>query len=307
MILFMPCYHPVRMYRVRSGRSKETGKWPLTPNPSLGYVDMPVDVPCGRCIGCRLEYSRQWAVRAIHEAKFHDKNCFITLTYAPEFLPEGATLVKKDAQNFMKRLRKAISPMKVRFMCAGEYGAKYSRPHYHLLLFGYDFPDKYAYKLVHGYMYYRSPQLEKLWPFGISMIGDVSFESAAYVARYIMKKIKGSDDLKEAVYQGRVPEFMTMSRKPGIAHDWIETYVDDVYSVDSVIVRNDVRCKPPRFYDHYLEFTDPERFARVHAARVRLAKERNVEDEELLREEYVKSLKLEKLVRRYHADLDALE
>lgn len=307
MILFMPCYHPIRMYRVRSGRNKETGKWSLTPNPHLGYSDLPVDVPCGRCIGCRLEYSRQWAVRAIHEAKFHQNSCFVTLTYAPEFLPEGGTLVVKDTQNFMKRLRKAIAPAKVRFMCAGEYGTRYSRPHYHLLLFGYDFPDKYPYKIVHGYTYYRSDQLEQLWPFGISMLGNVTFESAAYVARYIVKKVKGDDALKDSVYQGRHPEFMTMSRKPGIAHDWIAKYTDDVYMTDSVIVRDKLRCKPPRFYDAYLEATDPERFARVRSARARIAREHDVDSERLLREEYVKSKKLEKLVRRFHVSCDTFE
>lgn len=307
MILYMPCYHPIRMYRVCSGRNKETGKWPLTPNPTLGYADMPVDVPCGRCIGCRLEYSRQWAVRAIHEAKFHEKNSFITLTYAPEYLPQGGTLVVKDTQDFLKRLRKAVSPAKVRFMCAGEYGTRYSRPHYHLLIFGYDFPDKYPYKIVHGYIYYRSPQLERLWPFGISMIGDVTFESAAYVARYIVKKVKGSEELKDSIYQGRKAEFMTMSRKPGIAHDWIEKYKDSVYAVDSVIFRDNIRCKPPRFYDAYLEVTDPERFARVRAARARLAREKNVSDEQLLREEYVKSKRVEKLIRRFHVSADSFE
>lgn len=308
MILYMPCYHPIRMYRSRAGRNKETGKWPLVTSISQGYADMPVDVPCGRCIGCRLEYSRQWAVRAIHEAKLHDANSFITLTYAPEYLPADVSIHVDEMQRFLKRLRKAVDPVKIRFMCAGEYGSRYKRPHYHLLIFGYDFPDKYVYKLVHGYKYYRSPLLEKVWPYGISCIGDVTFESAAYVARYILKKIKGEDEeLKESIYQGRSPEFMTMSRKPGIAADWIAKHINDVYSVDSVIVRNDIRCKPPRFYDHYLEFVDPERFHRVRYAREKLAKEHDSDCERLLREEYVKSKKLEKLIRRYHADLDSIE
>lgn len=305
MILFMPCYHPVRMYRVKSGRNKETGKWPLTPSPTEGYTDLPVDVPCGRCIGCRLEYSRSWAVRAIHEAKFHDKNAFLTLTYAPEFLPDDLSVHVDHMQKFFKRLRKSIAPATIRYMCAGEYGTRYSRPHYHIILFGYDFPDKKPFRLVHGYTYYRSAQLEKLWPFGYSMIGDVTFESAAYVARYIMKKVKGTDEIKDSVYQGRHPEFMTMSRKPGIAHDWIEKYKDDVYAIDSVVVRNNIRCKPPRFYDAYLEAVDPEAYARVRLARVRAHKD--PDSERLLREEYCKSKQLEKLIRRFHVDADQFE
>lgn len=299
------------MYRVRSGRNKETGKWPLTPNINEGFSDLFVDVPCGRCVGCRLEYSRQWAIRAIHEAKFHEHNSFITLTYAPAFLPDDVSVHVEHTQKFLKRLRKAISPIKIRFMCAGEYGTRYSRPHYHLLIFGYDFPDKYPYKVVHGYVYYRSEQLEKLWPFGISMIGSVTFESAAYVARYIMKKVKGTDDIKDMVYQGRHPEFMTTSRRPGIAHDWIARYKDDVYSIDSVIVNNSIRCKPPRFYDAYLEMTDPERFKKIHAARMRLAQSHDAnaldEYERLSREEFVKSKKLERLIRRFHTDCDEIE
>lgn len=98
-----------------------------------------------------------------------------------------------------------------------------------------------------------------------------------------------------------------MSRKPGIAHDWIERYKDSVYAVDSVVVRDDIRCKPPRFYDAYLEVTDPERFARVRAARARLARERDVDSERLLCEECVKLKKMEKMIRRFHVSADSFE
>lgn len=305
----MPCYHPVTVWRSKAGRDKKTGKWPIVFTRSAGYADLELKIPCGQCIGCRLERSRQWAVRCIHEAKLHKHNSFITLTYNEKWLPKDGSLRVEDCQKFLKRLRKDVYPTKIRFFNAGEYGHKFSRPHYHMIIFGYDFPDKYPWSQVHGNIYYRSPQLERLWPFGFSMIGNVTFESAAYVARYIMKKQFGAD--ADEYYNGRHPEFTTCSRRPGIAADWFKKYRDDVYSIDAVVVRDNNICKPPRYYDRLLEATDPERFRVIKLAREKVAKahEHDVDNdsERLLAREYVKSKKLERLVRRFHADMDAFE
>ena len=198
-----------------------------------------VQVPCGRCIGCRLERSRQWAVRCVHEAQLHKDNCFITLTYSPENVPKDSSLHLEHFQKFMKRLRKyiftevqkvnfLISMMSVdtgrvigyvpsqgvRFFHCGEYGELLSRPHYHACLFGFDFSDKVLWSTRGGVRLYRSKVLEKLWTFGFSTIGDVTFESAAYVARYCTKKITGDEADKH--YNGRSPEYVTMSRRPCI-------------------------------------------------------------------------------------------
>lgn len=101
----MPCYHPIQGWKSRFPNQK--GKRPIVfKQNSYADLDSPVTLACGRCIGCRLEYSRQWAVRCVHEASLYDDNCFITLTYDNENLPEGGTLVKKHFQDFMKRLRK---------------------------------------------------------------------------------------------------------------------------------------------------------------------------------------------------------
>src|SRR4051794_29862641 len=100
----MPCFRPLKGYRARV-TNPDTGKRSIVFNARKGFNDLPVDLPCGQCIGCRLERSRQWAIRCSHEAKLHEENCFITLTYAPEHLPPGGTLVVKDFQDFMKRLR----------------------------------------------------------------------------------------------------------------------------------------------------------------------------------------------------------
>lgn len=305
----VPCYHPIRVYRSKAGRDKKTGKWPIVFNPSQGYVDMPLMIPCGQCIGCRLERSRQWAVRCIHEAKLHDHNSFITLTYNDQWLPKDGSLHVDHVQKFLKRLRKDVYPIKIRFFNAGEYGSRKERPHYHMIIFGYDFPDKKIWTKVHGNVYYRSAQLERLWPFGFSVIGDVTFESAAYVARYILKKVTG--DESDEYYGGRKPPFTTSSRRPGIAADWFQKFYKDVYYLDSVVVRNGNHCKPPRYYDDLLSVTDPELYNKVKAARLKAAKahEHDVdnESERLLVREYVKAKKLEKLVRRFHVDMEQIE
>ena len=231
-------------------------------------------VPCGQCIGCRLERSRQWAVRCMHEASLHDDNSFITLTYDDESLPPFGSLLVEDFQLFMKRLRRRNSDVRIRFFHCGEYGAAGGRPHYHALLFGFDFADKVPWRESNGLPVWRSAALEALWPFGQSEIGTVTFESAAYVARYITKKVTGKG--AEAYYQGIDydtgevgpirPEYATMSRRPGIGSDWFAKFAGDVFPSDEVIVRGKA-TKPPRYYDNLFEVAEPEVAARVQAAR----------------------------------------
>jgi len=258
----MPCYHPIsawQLLNVKTANGKPTisFKNPYA-RPSASRVG--IQVPCGQCIGCRLERSRQWAMRCVHEAYGHDDNAFITLTYAPEHVPKDGSLIKSHFQKFMKRLRKAISPKLVRFFHCGEYGEKNQRPHYHACLFGYDFPDKILYTIRDECRLYRSPMLENLWPFGFATVGDVTFESAAYVARYITKKITG--DLAEQHYHGRQPEYTTMSRRPGIGKLWYENFKGDVFPCDNVVIRGKV-MKPPRYYDKQLELSDAQLFEKI--------------------------------------------
>ncbi|QXP08245.1 MAG: replication initiator protein [Arizlama microvirus] len=258
----MPCYHPIsawQLLNVKTANGKPTisFKNPYA-RPSASRVG--IQVPCGQCIGCRLERSRQWAIRCVHEAYGHDDNAFITLTYAPEHVPPDGSLIKSHFQKFMKRFRKAVSPILVRFFHCGEYGEKNQRPHYHACLFGYSFPDKVLYTIRDECRLYRSPMLEKLWPYGFATVGDVTFESAAYVARYITKKITG--DLAEKHYQGRLPEYTTMSRRPGIGKLWYENFKGDVFPCDNVVIRGKV-MKPPRYYDKQLEISDLELHSKI--------------------------------------------
>ena len=262
-------------------------------NKQYGYIDMEVKVPCGQCIGCRLERSRQWAVRCVHESQLHQDNCFITLTYAPEHLPKNGSLVKKDYQDFMKRLRKAIAPTKVRYYHCGEYGSVrdsngniveglLGRPHYHAILFGYQFPDLVEYREKKGVKLYMSPMLEKIWGKGFVTVGEVTFESAAYVARYVLKKrtgemAEGDEGTNHYVkpdengeLQLVLPEYTTMSRKPGIAHDWFQEFKDDLRK-DYVTIRGK-KFRPPKYYDTLFEIEEPEYMEKVKARRLAKAK-----------------------------------
>lgn len=263
----MACFLPLHGYRSRS--VGVSGKRAVVFSVAEGFVDLPVVIPCGQCSGCRLERARQWAIRCVHEASLYDSNCFITLTYATKFLPYGGSLDKSAFPKFMKRLRKRFSQVKIRFFHCGEYGAKEGRPHYHALLFGFDFTDKYQVAVRKGFPVWRSGVLESLWPFGTSEIGSVTFESASYVARYIMGKITGerASEYYVSLDEGTgelipvVPEYTTMSRggrgvgSGGIGAPWFEKYGKEVYPADSVVMRGRL-MKPPRFYDDRYELVD---------------------------------------------------
>lgn len=235
----------------------------------------------------------------MHEASLHDRNSFVTLTYSEaNYCP---SLQYSDFQRFMRNLRqnesRSVSALerqavrnfvadsgteseadarsrealrelrRVRFLVCGEYGDRSLRPHFHCILFGKDFPDRSVWReSSSGFTLYRSAELERLWPHGNAEIGDVTFESAAYVARYCMKKVTGDGaeshytrvDARTGELVSVVPEFLRMSLKPGIGADWIRLYRGDVYrgDGDAYVVVNGMKVKPPRYYDQYISETD---------------------------------------------------
>lgn len=223
----------------------------------FGAVGKGISLPCGRCVGCRLERSRQWAVRLMHESEMHEASSFLTLTYSDEHLPSDGSLSVETCQLFMKRLRERLAPIKIRFFLCGEYGEKFGRPHYHAIIFGYGFPDKIPLERQGEHQLFISDLLLDVWGLGHVSIGSVTFDSTAYVARYSMKKVSG--DLAEAHYQGRKPEFLLMSRRPGIGRLWIDKHLGSVYPSDEVIV-NAHPSRPPRYYDQVLEMDNPGLF-----------------------------------------------
>jgi len=225
-----------------------------------GSVRRELQLPCGQCVGCRLDRSRQWAVRCIHEAQSHEHSCFVTLTYDDGH--HRPSLHYPDFQKFMKRVRKKFG--RVRFYMCGEYGEQFSRPHFHACLFGVYFADRVPWKnLESGSVLYRSAALEALWPFGYSTVGDVTFESAAYVARYVMKKVTGDRadlhynrvDVRTGEEITLTPEFNRMSLKPGIGADWFRRFKSEVLVRDGVVINGRV-VKTPRYYDNMLAAMD---------------------------------------------------
>lgn len=256
----MPCYKPVLAYQVR------TGEVVFSERRSKGDYVRTLELACGQCIGCRLERSRQWAVRMMHEASLYPGNSFVTLTYRDL---KAQSLDYRDFQLFMKRLRKEFAPGKVRFFCAGEYGTLGLRPHFHAILFNCFFVDReYWMKSPGGGKLYRSKVLERLWPLGFSSIGDVTFESAAYVARYVVKKVGSSGvverfhslDVTTGEVVERAPEFARMSLRPGIGAAWLDRFAGDV-SCDGRVVARGVECNAPRFYLKRLQDRDSDEYA----------------------------------------------
>lgn len=304
----MACFKPLKGYRSRV--KSENGKYPVVFNSRLGNYDQPMDVPCGQCIGCRLERSRQWAVRLIHEKQMHEQSCFLTLTYDPKNLPEHGSLRPKDFQDFMKRLRRWLKHKKIRYYHCGEYGEETFRPHYHAILFGYDFADKQLlYTTKRGDKVYTSAKLDERWGLGQCSIGEVTFESAAYVARYVTKKITGAkaDDHygviinKETgeVTPRRIPEYTTMSNALG--KSWFNKYTGDVFPYDEVVVRGK-KMKPPKYYSLLYEQLEPEKHFAMKAARKAQAKKPEVQadniDPRLRVKEQIANSKLNQLLKR---------
>jgi hypothetical protein len=274
----MPCYKPMEGFRSRDVTKNGKHKITFSRKNALADGISPMLLPCGQCVGCRLERSRQWAVRCMHEASLYDNNCFITLTFSDQYLPSDMSLDVREFQLFMKRLRKRFGEG-IRFYHCGEYGEVYGRPHYHAILFNFDFEDKYVWSVNNGHRLYRSPSLEEVWPYGHSSIGTVTFESAAYVARYVMKKVTGDDaeehykwtDPNTGEVFDRKPEYTTMSRRPGIAKKWYDQFKDDVYPSDFVVV-NGKKVKPPKYYDYLYEHEYPSDLEKIKKGRKANAK-----------------------------------
>lgn len=194
----------------------------------------------------------------------HERNSFVTLTFDDANLPLNGSISKRDLQLFLKRLRKGTSGA-VRFFGVGEYGEESGRPHYHCLLFGRDFDDRRLFTTRNGVSVFTSEELAGFWKFGHSTVGDLTFQSAAYCARYVLKKITGDPANEHYKYTDketgevfdREPEFALMSnggrnRTGGIGAGWFNAYRNDVFPDDFVVMKGR-RVKTPAYYDVLLE------------------------------------------------------
>lgn len=249
----MTCYSPLTGYvplsKLDGGRLVFNSK--LARNPHN-----PIKVPCSACVGCRADRAGDWAVRSMHEAAMHPQNCFITLTFDDEHLPETYSVHKRTYQLFQKKLRKHCHPKTIRFYACGEYGPENLRPHYHALIFNHDFPDKKPYKKTpQGDQLYTSEKLSTLWGFGFCTTGDVTYQSAGYVAQYVQKKITGdkathhylrTNPVSGAIVQVE-PEFSLQSRNPGLGSSWFDKFQGDCFPSDFLVVDGKQR-RVPQFY-----------------------------------------------------------
>lgn len=258
---------------------------------------------CGQCIHCRLEKSREWAIRIMQQTKFHEENSFLTLTYDEDHVPLNGSLIRTDIQTFFKDLRSRLDYCgegKIKFFYVGEYGEKSSRPHYHAIIFGGsfqraigEFEANEEERARSGGPQYSHGLLSEVWPHGLHRISEVSFESAAYVARYALKKVTGA--LKEAHYGDRTPEFSESSNGLGKGH--FEAWKEDIYPHDKVVIPGRGEFQPPRYYDRLLEKADPDMYVQVQAQR---ADREPLEREDYFRklyERYVSNLVKQRLVK----------
>lgn len=251
----MPCFRPITAFKPPDGG-------PIAFRELRNHRE--IEIPCGRCIGCRMDKRDAWAFRCMAEAQLHQDNAFVTLTYDDEHLPQYGSLVHRDWQLFAKRLRKRVGPFRY-FMC-GEYGEQFGRPHFHALVFGHGFPDRVKCNSLHASNdLFESPSLSAAWGKGRAVIGSVTFESARYCAVYATKRM--SEDL----WKSRGGEIVTshgevvtltqpygrMSLRPGIGSEWLRKHWPEVATHGQVFVK-DRGQRIPRYFDDLLAKISPD-------------------------------------------------
>lgn len=278
----MPCFRPVSAYRFfgddasfvhASGKRRLFfGKVAQKLLPRYGSSHELVVLPCGKCLGCLLRRVSDWSLRCVYEAANWERSSFLTLTYRSSELPANRSLLKSDHQRFFKRLRQRLarehSCTTVKYFMCGEYGERKGRPHYHVVLFGWDFPDRIPVPNNPGSRdpLFTSPFLEEVWGHGDVRIGDVTSESAAYVARYSLKKLRGKSG-KYYESAGQVPPYIACSK--GIAKRHFERFRRDHYPSDEAVCLTTCQKRPnPRYFDKLLERVDSEALAAVKEARI---------------------------------------
>lgn len=259
----MTCYAPLEGYRTANGaftykRAKSIGKLLV--------------VPCRNCIGCRLDHARSWAIRCVHEFQTQKEiGQFITLTYRDADLPPYGSLLKSDFQKFIRALRDKYKEKIIRYYHCGEYGGKLGRPHYHAIIYGHQFTDlERLPQSYSGKPLYTSQILKKIWGKGHVSIGSVTIQSAAYIARYVVKKQNG--EKAKAHYMSQpdhygeinaiIPEYTTMSLKPGLGQDWYDQYGSELFP-DNYVIHDGKKLPVPVFYKKQYAKTNPKDYARI--------------------------------------------
>lgn len=269
------CTNLIHGWRSRE-RHPETGKRQIVYQFKKGLSDLPATVPCGQCMECRLKKSRETAIRCVHEASLHKHNCVITLTYDTDNLPPNGSIDPQHVVKFIKDLRAYDdyhNPNEGKFKTYGcaEYGEKFGRPHYHIILFGKRFHDEK--QIYPGY--YTSETLTQIWGRGQTQVMDLTFESAAYVARYITKKLTGPEIHK---YNGKLPEQTVCVTQKGLGKEWFNQWKHEIYNGDQVFRQKrtgqTIPMQPPKYYDRRYEIEHNIQYQRVKKARQEKIKKR---------------------------------
>lgn len=308
----MPCYHP--KVRIEDLTKWETAADGHKYHPAKifgkdlldkqGYVyhrnnERYQLIPCRNCIGCRLDYSRQWANRGYLEMKYHKETWFVTLTYDDDHLPLPEEVTTKDGitytdngkwntgildknhfTRFLHDIRqiyeRETGKTGIKFMGCGEYGdpKKTFRPHYHFILYGIEFPTKTLYepRFSEGNVYYRQKWIEQAWKYGISNVSEANWQTIAYVARYITKKINGEGSEDQYAAAGKIKEFFRASR--GIGKQYYIDNKDKIYKTDKITVAHGdqaITSTPPKYFDYLLEKEDKEKSKKLKKKRIRLS------------------------------------
>lgn len=206
-------------------------------------------LPCGSCLGCKFDIARDWATRCVCESLYHEKSCFVTLTYDEEYVPERVK--RSDVQEFIKALRNR--GVELRYFGSAEYGTENRRPHYHLILFGYEPFDMKLYSKSNGFFLYTSTTLSSIWRKGFVLVGSLSFESAGYVARYATKKLKDDDS------------FLMMSNRPGIGYQYYLDHASEMVKEGVIYGSFGSRSSMPipRYFDSKLREDFPEEYSKL--------------------------------------------
>lgn len=324
----MGCDFPLKAYRSAKQRGP-SGKPLLTFNPQEAFNSTsPIEVPCNNCVGCKLEYARQWSIRIMHEKKFYSESCFISLTYDDQSVPQDYGLDLRELQLFNKKLRRSLTmtmkhrrrehsahirryclhhTKKIRFFACGEYGDLNGRPHYHAIIFNHDWADRtYVGMSESGEKIYTSEALASLWGNGIVSTQDVTHKSAAYVARYVTKKLKTGDAFGAERYyrlspiDGKFhsvrPEFATRSNRPGLGSRFAAEFKSDFYPSGFLVV-DGVRQAPPKFYVSKLSEGEQQRLKR-QARRLSLKNKPHTTTERRLARAAVRDARIQKLQRK---------
>lgn len=275
----MACLTPITAYQDADGTPGWAGLWfnPSTP------ATQAIPLNCGKCILCRRRERTDLMIRAAKEGLYHHFGCSITLTY--ETVPVDGSLDHTHIQQFFKKLRHHVP--RFSYLVAGEYGPKTLRPHYHVLLYGWDFPDRTWWRQSHsGLDLFRSPLLEADWGHGYApLTPGLSESAAAYVSSYVQKKaLRLPETIDYDTGVVHKPEYAIWSRRPALGKRYYDQFKDEIYSTDSIVVGGRV-LRPPRYYDDLLAAEDPDRWEDIKDNRVLFAQR----DDADTRPEHVKT------------------